>query len=396
MTKDQEVENPILEIQGWADQGLKRRGVEHHRAKKFGTTPGKGIAKIVAIGSLDDLPTGAFIQGTRFERPMRTRQETLEWIAELRGNEAREDVLELIESALNEDTENGILWAEAADLYLPPRSRGKPIDPDLSQCAKALRCLRRAVQSDPSMDEAWALGGLLMVDHLGMMEDALEWWSEYSVINPDSPVPLVEQVAIMARYGEFDKASTIMNSIESLDREMLSNSQKRRLEDIKSNITNAAKSDEKDVFRPQDPNHPRWEKISKYRNQKPVSQTYFLFFIVSPFVFMIGFIASAALSPYGAQGQIATFLTILIAFYSLTRVSEPLFRWMNRNATDLDRALDIEMASGKTCIPETIREGRLHKKMLSFRPPAWLERHQRIVTDGQRISRRWASGYELK
>ena len=144
---------------------------------------------------------------------MRTRQETLEWIAELRGNEAREDVLELIESALNEDTENGILWAEAADLYLPPRSRGKPIDPDLSQCAKALRCLRRAVQSDPSMDEAWALGGLLMVDHLGMMEDALEWWSEYSVINPDSPVPLVEQVAIMARYGEFDKASTIMLSL---------------------------------------------------------------------------------------------------------------------------------------------------------------------------------------
>ena len=68
---------------------------------------------------------------------------------------------------------------------------------------------------------------------------------------------------------------------------------------------------------------------------------------------MIGFIASASLSSYGARGQVATFLTILVAFYSLTRASEPLFRWMNRNATDLDRALDIEMASGEHASPRT-------------------------------------------
>ena len=89
---------------------------------------------------------------------------------------------------------------------------------------------------------------------------------------------------------------------------------------------------------------------------------------------MIGFVASASLSSYGAGGQVATFMTILIAFYGLTRASEPLFRWMNRNATDLDRALDIEMASGKTCISEDIREAEalqedvdlsLHRRGLS-------------------------------
>ena len=87
--------------------------------------------------------------------------------------------------------------------------------------------------------------------------------------------------------------------------------------------------------------------------------------MIAPLVFVLGFIASAALSPYGASGQIATFLIILTAFFTITRISEPLFRWMNRNATDLDRALDIEMASGKVCIPENIREGRLHKSMLN-------------------------------
>lgn len=317
----------------------------------------------------------------------------LESIREILREEGREAAIDAMEVALKDYPEEGLLWLEAADLHLPARSRGRPIDPDLSQCANAIRCLRSAVSYNPELEEAWALGGLILVDHLGMMEDALEWWEEYRVLNPESPTPMIEQVAILARYGEYAAASSIMDSIENLDQDTLTKSQKRRTTDVGRSLKDALGLGQKDVFRPQDPNHPRWEKIERYRNQKPVSQTYFLFFMIAPLVFVLGFIASAALAPYGASGQIATFLIILTAFFTITRISEPLFRWMNRNATDLDRALDIEMASGKVCIPENIREGRLHKSMLKYRPPAWIERHSRIVSEGQRVQRRWTTDF---
>lgn len=327
---------------------------------------------------------------------MSEQEDVLGRIRETLKEEGREAAIEAIEAALKDYPEDGLLWLEAADLHLPPRSRGRPIDPDLSQCANAVRCLRSAVSFNPDLDEAWALGGLILVDHLGMMEDALEWWEEYRVLKPESPAPMIEQVAILARYGEYAAASKIMDSIENLDQSTLTKSQKRRTADVGRSLKDALGLRQKDVFRPQDPNHPRWEKIERYRNQKPVSQTYFLFFMIAPLVFVLGFIASAALAPYGAKGQVATFLIILTAFFTMTRVSEPLFRWMNRNATDLDRALDIEMASGKVCIPENIREGRLHKSMLKYRPPAWIERHSRIVAEGQRVQRRWTTGFTSK
>ena len=154
------------------------------------------------------------------------------------------------------------------------------------------------------MDEAWALGGLILVDHLGMLEDALEWWSNYREVNPESPVPLIEQASILARYGDYDKASQVSDQILLLEGSSLSTSQKRRLEDIRRSLHDATKKKKGDIFRPQDPNDQRWGKISKFRNQKPVTQTYFLFFIIAPFVFMIGFVASASLSSYGAGGRL--------------------------------------------------------------------------------------------
>ena len=60
---------------------------------------------------------------------MADREHNSEWISEVRNNESREDSLRIIENALEKDSDNALLWAEAADLNLPPRSRGKPIDP---------------------------------------------------------------------------------------------------------------------------------------------------------------------------------------------------------------------------------------------------------------------------
>ena len=88
------------------------------------------------------------------------------------------------------------------------------------------------------------------------MEDALEWWEEYRILNPESPTPMIEQVAILARYGEYAAASGIMDSIESLDQDTLTKSQKRRTTDVGRSLKDALGLGQKDVFRPQDPNHP--------------------------------------------------------------------------------------------------------------------------------------------
>ena len=107
---------------------------------------------------------------------------------------------------------------------------------------------------------------------------------------------------------------------------------------------------------------------------------------------MIGFVASASLVLWqGAGCYIHDDTHRILYTYSCLRTT---FQMDEPNATDLDRALDIEMASGKTCIPEDIRGGRLHKKMLTHRPPAWLERHEKIVAGGQRISRKWSTEFK--
>ena len=90
-------------------------------------------------------------------------EDVLGRIRETLKEEGREAAIEAIEAALKDYPEDGLLWLEAADLHLPPRSRGRPIDPDLSQCANAVRCLRSAVTFNPDLEEAWALGGLILV-----------------------------------------------------------------------------------------------------------------------------------------------------------------------------------------------------------------------------------------
>ena len=54
---------------------------------------------------------------------MADKEHNSEWISEVRNNESREDSLRMIEDALEVDSDNALLWVEAADLNLPPRSR---------------------------------------------------------------------------------------------------------------------------------------------------------------------------------------------------------------------------------------------------------------------------------
>ena len=58
--------------------------------------------------------------------------------------------------------------------------------PSLLQAAKSVTALRKVAELDPENRQAWNLGGTLLVDHLGMMDDALEWWEKRRVCSDRS------------------------------------------------------------------------------------------------------------------------------------------------------------------------------------------------------------------
>ena len=58
---------------------------------------------------------------------MSEQDSVLESIRETLREEGREAAIDAIELALKNYPEEGLLWLEAADLHLPPRSRGRPI-----------------------------------------------------------------------------------------------------------------------------------------------------------------------------------------------------------------------------------------------------------------------------
>ena len=80
-----------------------------------------------------------------------------------------------------------------ARMELPAPTKGKQEMPSLVQTAKSVTALKKVVQLDPENRRAWDLGGTLLVDHLGMMEDALMWWEERRGHAPTEVTPLLSK-----------------------------------------------------------------------------------------------------------------------------------------------------------------------------------------------------------
>ena len=104
-------------------------------------------------------------------------------------------------------------WMGVARWSLPTESRGKQVQPDLEQSAKAMTALRKVVQIDPENFEAWRLGGVLLVDHLGMLEDGLRWWQDRREIAPYEVAPLIEQIAILVRMGHYEECAELLEDL---------------------------------------------------------------------------------------------------------------------------------------------------------------------------------------
>jgi len=158
-----------------------------------------------------------------------------------------------------------------------------------------------------------------------------------------------------------------------------------RLQGVKGMVERAAKMEKEEIFRPQDPQHPRWEIIERMKKVKPMSSTFWLVAFIAPIVFIFGSVAMTFLG--GTMfGFILVFLLILSAFGILTRLSMGLLQSRNRHALDIDRAIDFETSSGKLCIPESIRGSVVYNSMLKNRSPSVTERLEIVINSGERIS----------
>ena len=129
------------------------------------------------------------------------------WLDAIESNEQgdREAALSLAEEVVSQDEGHSDAWMGIAQWILPSDSRGRQLMPNLNQASKSISALRRVVNLDPENEYAWRLGGEILVGHLGMMEDALQWWEERKGIAPNDVVPYFEQVSILVRIGYFDE-----------------------------------------------------------------------------------------------------------------------------------------------------------------------------------------------
>ena len=308
-----------------------------------------------------------------------------------RENGDIESAIEQAKDAVHIDETHTDAWMAIATWSLPPPTRGKQIQPSLEQSAKAMAALRKVILHDPKNTEAWKIGGWLLIDNLGMLEDALQWWEEYRDEFPTDVTPIIEQISILVRLGLYEECRGRLLELYSEEMDAPSNQQTMRMDGVRKMVERAAKMEKDEIFTPQDSEHPRWEVIEKMKTVKPLSSTFWLVAFIAPLVFIFGSICMTFLGG-SIFGFILVFLLILGAFGVLTRASMGLLQKRNRHALDMDRAIDYETSSGKICIPESIRGSVVYNSMMKNRTPAVTNRLSLLVQSDDRMS----SKFKLK
>lgn len=296
-----------------------------------------------------------------------------------------ESAIELAKDVVHMNEDHTDAWMAIATWSLPPPSRGKQIQPTLGQSAKAMAALRKVVLYDPKNVEAWKIGGWILVDNLGMLEDGLQWWEEYRNQFPKDVNPLIEQISILVRFGLYEECGIKLSELFSGDLDELSSQQAVRIDGVKRMVERAANMEKEEIFRPQEPTHPRWDVIEKMKKVKPLSSTFWLIAFIAPVVFIFGSISMTFLGG-SIPGFILVFLMILGAFGFLTRASMGLLQRRNRHALDVDRAIDYETSSGKICIPESIRGSIVYNSMIKNRSPAVIQRLELLIEADEKMS----------
>ena len=134
------------------------------------------------------------------------------WLDALEAEDSgdRAGALEAAKSVVEMDPKHTDGWMGVARWSLPPESKGRQQMPDLSQAAKSMAALRNVVELDPEPFDPWKLGGVLLIDHLGMLEQGLAWWQQRREFAPYEVAPIIEQIGILVRMGLYDECATLL------------------------------------------------------------------------------------------------------------------------------------------------------------------------------------------
>jgi hypothetical protein len=304
---------------------------------------------------------------------------------EHRDNGDFNSAIETAKDVVHIDDTHADAWMGIATWSLPPPTRGKQIQPSLEQSAKSISALRKVVSIEPTNIEAWKIGGWILADNLGMLEDALQWWEEYRKEYPSDVTPIIEQISILVRLGLYEECAERLIDLGDEEMDAPSNQQAMRMDGVRKMVERAAKMEKEEIFRPQNSEHPRWEVIERMKKVKPLTSTFWLIAFIAPIVFIFGSIAMTFLGG-SIFGFILVFLIILGSFGVLTRASMGLLQKRNRHALDIDRAIDYETSSGKLCIPDSIRGSTVYNSMLKNRSNAVIERLDLLIESSEKMS----------
>ena len=293
-----------------------------------------------------------------------------------------EESLEYARLAVKADPEHSNAWWMIVGLLAPD---GKY--PDIEQASKALVACTKVVEIDPSRVDAWVKGGRIMVDHLGLYEDALHWWQRCREAAPLESVPIVEQTTILSDLGMYAEARDRLGTLfeEDLD---IANSQLARISHLHRTLEMSAQQDPKVHFKPWQKKHGGWTAIKMRSHKAPVSENMLFMMTTIPFLMMEVFL-SRSLFGDGWGGFCLTSLLILVTVIVGMSFTRKLYQRVNRPGFNLLRAIQFEASSGKVVIPEDIRNSKLYMFLFSRHPPAFQQRLNKIIESDNKLPRNW-------
>ena len=271
---------------------------------------------------------------------------------EAEENGELEQALEHARLAVKADPEHSNAWWMIVGLLAPD---GKY--PDIDQASKALVACNKVVDLDPTRVDAWVKGGRLMVDHLGLYEDALHWWQRCREAAPLESVPIVEQTTILSDLGMYAEARDRLSALfeENLD---IANSQLARISHQHKTLEKSAQQDQSAHFKPWKKNHGGWTAIKMRSNKAPVSENMLFMMTTIPFL-MLEVFASRSIFGDGWGGFCLTSLLILVTVIVGMEYTRKVYYRVDKPGFNLLRAIQFEASSTKVVIPEDIRRSIL-------------------------------------
>jgi len=301
---------------------------------------------------------------------------------EAEENGELEKALEHARLAVKVDPEHTNAWWMIVGLLSPD---GKY--PDIEQASKALVACNKIIDIDPTRVDAWVKGGRIMVDQLGLYEDALHWWQRCRDAAPLEAVPVIEQTTILSDLGMYVEARDRLGSLFEDDLD-IANSQLARITHLHRTLEMSAQQDPKAHFKPWQKKHGGWTAIKMRANKAPVSENMLFMMTTVPFLMMEVFV-SRSLFGEGWVGFCLTSLLILATVIIGMSFTRKIYQRVNRPGFNLLRAIQFEASSGKVVIPEDIRGSKLYMFLFSRHPPAFQQRLNKIIESDNKLPRNW-------